>query len=341
MKPCIVLLLLLLLVSSTLSMTTTTMEEQVKQFLHKSNQNKHSNNWAVLVDTSRFWFNYRHIANTLSFYHILKQNGIPDSNIILMLADDVACNPRNSFPAQVFNNQNKQLNLYGEDIEVDYRGYEVTVENFLRVLLDRHEKNVPWNKRLKTDENSNILIVMSGHGGNEFLKFQDSEELNSVDIADAIHQMFTKKRYHEILFMVDTCQAATLFNHLYSPRVISIGSSDYKENSYSHHSDPDIGIAVIDRFTYYALEFFERKRGSNLQELFSYFDPELVHSHAIYRSDLIGKPLRSIPVSDFFSSQIPISFSSHSTLKQAINSTTTTPTTIQREWKRTNFYSRT
>jgi hypothetical protein len=27
--------------------------------------------------------------------------GIPDSQIILMLADDMACNPRNSYPAQV------------------------------------------------------------------------------------------------------------------------------------------------------------------------------------------------------------------------------------------------
>ncbi|PKI41346.1 hypothetical protein CRG98_038232 [Punica granatum] len=28
----------------------------------------HTNNWAVLVCTSRFWFNYRHMANTLSLY---------------------------------------------------------------------------------------------------------------------------------------------------------------------------------------------------------------------------------------------------------------------------------
>ena len=32
-------------------------------------QNAHTNNWAVLVDTSRFWFNYRHAGNVLGFYH--------------------------------------------------------------------------------------------------------------------------------------------------------------------------------------------------------------------------------------------------------------------------------
>jgi hypothetical protein len=125
----------------------------------------HTNNWAVLVDTSRFWYNYRHASNTLTIYrHValvpscslplnlsvppprkpcqgfqggaattgmlwlwgcalnqersmrtslsplkpewtngrtVKRLGIPDSNIIMMLADDMACNARNSYPGQV------------------------------------------------------------------------------------------------------------------------------------------------------------------------------------------------------------------------------------------------
>lgn len=51
-----------------------------------------------------------------------------------MLADDVACNARNKFPGSVYANPGRGLDLYGDNIEVDYRGYEVTVENFLRVL---------------------------------------------------------------------------------------------------------------------------------------------------------------------------------------------------------------
>uniref|UniRef100_S4RRY6 GPI-anchor transamidase n=1 Tax=Petromyzon marinus TaxID=7757 RepID=S4RRY6_PETMA len=81
----------------------------------------HTNNWAVLVCTSRFWFNYRHVANVLSVYRSVKRLGIPDSQIILMLADDMACNPRNPRPATVFNNATEQINVYGDDVEVDYR----------------------------------------------------------------------------------------------------------------------------------------------------------------------------------------------------------------------------
>lgn len=76
------------------------------------------------------------MANALGMYRTVKRLGIPDSNIILMLADDVACNPRNSFPGSVFSAQTAKgaLDLYGDNIEVDFRGYEVTVENFIRVL---------------------------------------------------------------------------------------------------------------------------------------------------------------------------------------------------------------
>lgn len=165
-------------------------DQAVSETLEKT----HTNNWAVLVDTSRFWFNYRHVANVLSMYRSVKRLGIPDSQIILMVADDMACNPRNPRPATVFNNAHQHINVYGEDVEVDYRGYEVTVENFVRLLTGRLAPSTPRSKRLLTDDGSNILIYMTGHGGDGFLKFQDSEEITNVELADAFEQMLQKKR---------------------------------------------------------------------------------------------------------------------------------------------------
>lgn len=161
---------------------------------------EHTSNWAVLVCTSRFWFNYRHLANVLSIYRTVKRLGIPDSQIILMLPDDMACNPRNAFPGTVYSNADRAVDLYGDNIEVDYRGYEVTVENFIRLLTDRVGDETPRSKRLLTDDRSNILVYMTGHGGNEFLKFQDAEEIGAFDLADAFEQMWEKKRY-----VIKTC----------------------------------------------------------------------------------------------------------------------------------------
>jgi phosphatidylinositol glycan class K len=46
--------------------------------LNEDQTPNHTNNWAIIVDTSRFWFNYRHAANVLSIYRSVKRLGIPD-----------------------------------------------------------------------------------------------------------------------------------------------------------------------------------------------------------------------------------------------------------------------
>ncbi|KAL3421106.1 peptidase C13 family protein [Phlyctema vagabunda] len=252
---------------------------------------EHTSNWAVLVSTSRFWFNYRHLANVLSLYRTVKRLGIPDSQIILMLPDDMACNPRNAFPGTVYSNADRAVDLYGDNIEVDYRGYEVTVENFIRLLTDRVGEEMPRSKRLLTDDRSNILVYMTGHGGNEFLKFQDAEEISAFDLADAFEQMWEKKRYHELLFMIDTCQANTMYSKFYSPNIIATGSSEIDESSYSHHADNDVGVAVIDRYTYYNLDFLENhvrepSSKTTLGDLFNSYDSAKIHSNAGIRYDL-------------------------------------------------------
>lgn len=313
---------------------------------------EHTSNWAVLVCTSRFWFNYRHLANVLSIYRTVKRLGIPDSQIILMLPDDMACNPRNAFPGTVYSNADRAVDLYGDNIEVDYRGYEVTVENFIRLLTDRVGEETPRSKRLLTDDRSNILVYMTGHGGNEFLKFQDAEEIGAFDLADAFEQMWEKKRYvargapplprrrekeerkekrkkkkkekkgggdhktdvrsldryHEILFMIDTCQANTMYTQLYSPNIIATGSSELDQSSYSHHADNDVGVAVIDRYTYYNLEFLEThvrdlSSKNTLGDLFDSYTYEKIHSNAGVRYDLFPggeDSARSRLVTDFF-----------------------------------------
>ncbi|XP_058723965.1 GPI-anchor transamidase-like isoform X2 [Vicia villosa] len=226
-----------------------------------------------------------------------------------MLADDMACNARNKYPAQVFNNENHKLNLYGDNVEVDYRGYEVNVENFMRVLTGRHEVAVPRSKRLLSDEGSHILLYMTGHGGDEFLKFQDSEELQSHDLADVVKQMKEKHRFKELLVMVDTCQASTLFSQFHSPDVLAIGSSMKGQNSYSHHLDSDVGVSVVDRFTFYTLAFFERLNiydNASLSSLFNSYNPNLLMSTAYYRMDLYQRQLEKVHVTNFFGSVMKI-----------------------------------
>src|SRR3569833_146180 len=82
--------------------------------------------------------------------------------------------------------------------------------------------------------------------------------------------------------MIDTCQANTMYTKLYSPNIIATGSSELDQSSYSHHADNDVGVAVIDRYTY---------------------DNEKILSHAGVRYDLFrggAEAARSRLVTDFF-----------------------------------------
>lgn len=289
--------------------------DATENFFSSQTHSTHTNNWALLVDTSRYWFNYRHVANTLSFYRTVKRLGIPDSNIILMLADDFACSPRNSYPGEIYGSKSRRVNLYGDDIEVDYRGYEVTPDSLLRVLTNRHSKGTPRSKRLLTDKNSNVLLYLTGHGGDEFLKFQDQHEILSKDLADALHQMKQKNRYNELLFIAETCQASTMAAKFYSPDIIAIGSSEKNENSLSHHNDETIGLSVIDRFTFHTLEFMENVDfresvlgGANshkysAQAWFSSLTPQKVRSTAVPQlMNWKKRAMSDVRVTDFFGS---------------------------------------
>ncbi|XP_050389216.1 GPI-anchor transamidase [Patella vulgata] len=278
-----------------------TQEEEIGEFFKSG----HTNNWAVLVDTSRFWFNYRHVANVLSIYRSVKRLGIPDSHIILMVADDMACNPRNPRPATVFNNANQHINVYGDDVEVDYRGYEVTVENFIRVLTGRLPPSTPRSKHLLSDERSNILVYMTGHGGDGFLKFQDAEEVSNVELADAFEQMWQKRRYHELFFMVDTCQAQSMFQRFYSPNILAVASSHVGEDSLSHHVDPALGVYVIDRYTFYALEFLEKAKPGSKKTMGQFLKVCPKHqciSTVAVRTDLFQRDPNQVLLTDFFGS---------------------------------------
>ena len=108
--------------------------------------------------------------------------------------------------------------------------------------------------------------------------------------------------------MIDTCQANTMYGAFYTPNIVATGSSALHQSSYSHHADQDVGVAVIDRWTYYNLEFLEERITSTssnvtLGELFDSYDPVKVHSDAGIRYDLFNggeNVARQRRVIDFF-----------------------------------------
>lgn len=274
-----------------------------------SSSSSSSNVWVVLVGTSRNWLNYRDNANTLALYRSVRSLGVPDSHILLLLSDHIACSARNPHMGAVYHTATHGRNLYGEHVEVDYRGAEVTVDSFLRLLTGRHDSSLPRSKRLLSDASSRILIYLTGHGGDKFLKFQDKEELQAQDLADALHNMHKQGRYQSILLMVDTCQAQTLCSEVYSPNIVSVASSAKGEMSYSHHPDAELGVSLVDRFTFHTLEFLKHthvRSQTSLLSLFSSYDPSFLLSTPGYTTHNYSWDIDKVPLTAYLASVMAV-----------------------------------
>jgi legumain len=81
---------------------------------------KITNHAAILIAGSNGYWNYRHQADIAHAYHILVENGVSPDNIISMMYDDIANNPENPLPGQLYNHPDGK-DLYA-GLKIDYRG---------------------------------------------------------------------------------------------------------------------------------------------------------------------------------------------------------------------------
>lgn len=55
-------------------------------------------------------------------------------------------------------------------------------------VAGRHAPGVPRSKRLLSDAGSNVLVYLAGHGGDDFMKFQDQEEIMGQVVLRSCYQ---------------------------------------------------------------------------------------------------------------------------------------------------------
>jgi len=312
------------------SFTEGLMDSNSKAYNHNYHDNKYNNNndndfWAIIVSTSRYWFNYRHTANAVSVYKTMRDLGISDSNIIFMNAMDIiSIDSRNNNPGYImFNNKNNYDNdnfddyLFSmNDIQVDYHNEDVNVQSFIQLLTGRriNHHHHHHNNILNSNQNSSILIYLTGHGGDEFFKFHDYEELSAQELGYIFQEMYIKDRYKEILLILDTCQAITMSNYITSPNIITLASSSKGENSYAYSTNDYLGVATSDRFTYSMyvtihnyIKYYQQQqiyqskfKHITLYDLYKSFNNHVLHSTvSIHQSINSTRGLKDIELFDF------------------------------------------
>ena len=95
---------------------------------------------------------------------------------------------------------------------------------------------------------------MNGHSGESFFKIQDTEVVHSPDVGKVFDEMHLKGLYKDILIILDTCEAMSLFDEVTAPNIVMVGSSLLGEKAYSYQADHSLNIFLNDRFTYFFSE---------------------------------------------------------------------------------------
>lgn len=77
------------------------------------------------------------------------------------------------------------------------------------------------------------MIYMNGHGGENFFKIQDTQVVHSEDFAKVLNEMSLKGLYSDIMLILDTCEAMSLFDNVEAPNIVMVGSSVTGEHALS------------------------------------------------------------------------------------------------------------
>lgn len=210
---------------------------------------------ALLINTSKNFFNYRHMSNIQSFKFTLMAAGFPESQIHSICREDPFFDIRNTAQHKILLSSNVSIEHSNLSIE------DLTDQYILNLLNLRHKF------LYKLSENDNILIYICGHAATEFFKICDKYYMFTDDIMTAL--VYLSKRVKRAVIILDTCQASSLIKPSeIPPNICVITTSNADEFSYSSIYVPSLGVSTIDDFGFSIFN-----RGLNLDSsLKSYFN---------------------------------------------------------------------
>ena len=216
---------------------------------------------------------------------------------------DHACNPRNPFPGTLYHNEEHDFNCFGDDVEIDYKAEDLTAESILNLLRGRYDDQLPKSKRIVSGPNTRIFIYFNGHGGENFFKIQDTELIHSADLAKVLQEMWDKNMYKEIFFMLDTCEAFTMFDEIEAPNIYMLATAVKGESALADKTDGVLNTFLADKFSGEFHQFLTQKNGFSGQQNFKLSDFKRLFTYEKILSHLSMKSTGSRPLSEVLLSE--------------------------------------
>jgi legumain len=262
-------------------------------------------NWAVLVAGSNGYYNYRHQSDICHAYQIFKKNGVPDSNIIVFMYDDIANNAQNPHKGSIINIDNGP-NVY-PGVPKDYIGDTVTPSNFLNVLLGKDMTGIGSGKTLKSGPNDRVFIFFSDHGAPGLVAFPGFKMLYAKDLIPVLTSMSNNKRFDQLVFYLEACESGSMFNKILSDklRIYATTASNPFESSYACDYNSNYNAYLNDcySFNYMNDTDFADVSKRSLQDQFVTIKQVTTQSHVCQYGDL---SIASQPIGNYLANSFKI-----------------------------------
>lgn len=256
---------------------------------------------AVLVAASSGWNNYRHQADILAYYQLLKKNHFTDDDIILIMADDLAYDEKNPYPGQIFGDNKKQVNLY-TDVKVDYKLDQITPFDLKNILLGKSSEKLPVV--LDADEYDNVLLLWSGHGSPGALDWNKNQKtINGNFMAGLFNEMYSAGKYRKLFGMIEACYAGSVATKCVGvPNLLLMTASNEQETSKAELYDSLWKTYLTNSFTLAALKTLQGKNSNylSIRDLYSETFSQTMGSHVtLYNTENFGNVFFNF-VNDYF-----------------------------------------
>jgi legumain len=124
-----------------------------------------------------------------------------------MMYDDIAFNAMNPFQGKIFNQPANAssgegpLEVYA-GCKIDYRGDDVTPENFLSVLMG-NATATNGKKVLASGSDDRVFVNFVDHGAPGVVVFPNEQLLTAKQLTGTLEKMYEQKRYKELVFYVE------------------------------------------------------------------------------------------------------------------------------------------
>ena len=244
-----------------------------------------TNQYAVLVQGSHGWDNYRHQADVLNVYQMLKKNGFNDDHIILIIDKALATDSKNPEAGVVRAEDGGKDLMAGSSI--DYDNATLTPADISNILLGIKTDKTPVV--LPKDAGQNVLLFWSGHGHNragngaDELVWRDADTGRGMTadlLRKTISQMQQQGHYRKMLVLTEPCFSEAVITPLVGiPGVLAMSSSGTYEQSFADNWSSELGVWRCDRFSRNLVTHLTASPTTTYRDLFLYCAQRTLGSH--------------------------------------------------------------